>query len=536
MKTKLLFLLLLLIAFSCQKNNEPTPSGGNPIQIAELNGKVQKGPFLNGTTINVFELNSAFSQTGRSFVSNISDNSGSFQLTSLSLSSQFVEIRANGFYFNEVMDENSNAQLSLSAVSDLTDKTSLNVNLLSTLEKDRVLKLTKAGTAFADAKKQVLQEILAIFEITLPNLDESETLDISEDGDLNAALLAISVILQSNFEKVADLSQLVADINADILNDGTLDDAALGTILLNNAKRLNLTEIRTNLEKRFEDLGLSNAVVPAFEPFVNNFINNSGFTPSSGITYPETGAHGDNILGPLVTEITTGFSRFSFAADLEEGTSLRVVVTSPRTGFDPNQPENGWAANTFNSQTYEREYYTTRTGRCDLNFMVGVSPPDYPELPYIKFDFYENGASEPTMTRFVYFPDYVEMPFYPEHGNYGPNVLGPFPLFIYHGLTNKSASLAARIFGTSKVKVIVQGLGWDMNNLAPNSGWTISPINQFNNSRTFELNQPGNADIKIDFFDPAIQDTTIVVSEWARILLYENDETTPKRIITVKQS
>ncbi|MEZ4980029.1 MAG: hypothetical protein R2769_00255 [Saprospiraceae bacterium] len=140
------------------------------------------------------------------------------------------------------------------------------------------------------------------------------------------------------------------------------------------------------------------------------------------------------------------------------------------------------------------------------------------------------------MTRFVYFPDYVEMPFYPEHGNYGPNVLGPFPLFIYHGLTNKSASLAARIFGTSKVKVIVQGLGWDMNNLAPNSGWTISPINQFNNSRTFELNQPGNADIKIDFFDPAIQDTTIVVSEWARILLYENDETTPKRIITVKQS
>ncbi|MEZ4980027.1 MAG: hypothetical protein R2769_00245 [Saprospiraceae bacterium] len=80
-------------------------------------------------------------------------------------------------------------------------------------------------------------------------MDESETLDISEDGDLNAALLAISVILQSNFEKVADLFPMVADINADILNDGTLDDAALGTILLNNAKRLNLTEIRTNLEK-----------------------------------------------------------------------------------------------------------------------------------------------------------------------------------------------------------------------------------------------------------------------------------------------
>ncbi|MEZ4980026.1 MAG: hypothetical protein R2769_00240 [Saprospiraceae bacterium] len=64
-----------------------------------MNGKVQKGPFLNGTTINVFELNSAFSQTGRSFVSNISDNSGSFQLTSLSLSSQFVEIRSEWILF-----------------------------------------------------------------------------------------------------------------------------------------------------------------------------------------------------------------------------------------------------------------------------------------------------------------------------------------------------------------------------------------------------------------------------------------------------
>ena len=47
----------------------------------------------------------------------------------------------------------------------------------------------------------------------------SEYLDISQPGDKNAILLAISVILQG-YLSVAELSELLANITTDIREDG----------------------------------------------------------------------------------------------------------------------------------------------------------------------------------------------------------------------------------------------------------------------------------------------------------------------------
>ena len=51
---------------------------------------------------------------------------------------------------------------------------------------------------FAAAKTQAQGEILKMFNIDNVTLGNSETLDISKSGDGNAALLAISAILQSD--------------------------------------------------------------------------------------------------------------------------------------------------------------------------------------------------------------------------------------------------------------------------------------------------------------------------------------------------
>jgi hypothetical protein len=184
--------LLALLVSSCEKS----PEAGEPIKKEKISGFVQKGPYLVGTSLDLLELNADLGQTGKVFRTDIENNRGAFEINNLELSSSFVEISANGFYFNEVLGKNSSAQLTLSAVSDLSDKSTLNVNVLSHLEKDRLIDLVNGGMSFGDAKRKAQEEVLGAFMIEKGDIAESEMLNIADEGDDNAILLAVSVILQ----------------------------------------------------------------------------------------------------------------------------------------------------------------------------------------------------------------------------------------------------------------------------------------------------------------------------------------------------
>ena len=264
-------IILILITVSCEKEKDIKTS----LSLDKVSGYVQKGPFLNGTAITISELSTDLTPTGKNYPSQILDNKGTFEVRNLELSSQFVELKADGFYFNEVANSNSTTQLTLFALSDLKDKSSLNVNVLSTLEKGRVGYLISNGSSFLNAKKQAQSEILAIFEMGKSTMTESELLDISKTGDDNAILLAISVILQA-YSTVSDLSELLANISTDIREDGILNSQTLGTILINNAKTIKSDQIRKNLEARYETLGLA-ANIPDFEKYISQFIANTKF-------------------------------------------------------------------------------------------------------------------------------------------------------------------------------------------------------------------------------------------------------------------
>lgn len=112
------------------------------------------------------------------------------------------------------------------------------------------------------------------------------------------------------------------------------------------------------------------------------------------INYPETGYFGDNLLDTSRTDLPTG--KASLAAELSEGASLKVVITS----LDTNQKTWGvaginmlnWfmhpADFTAKSQTFES---MNSFGKCDL----GITP----EATKIKIDFYEMGDEQPTFTK-----------------------------------------------------------------------------------------------------------------------------------------
>ena len=278
---KLFYLRLFAIGFigaiafivnSCSKPEDETE-----IKKERVSGFVQKGPFINGTQILMAELNSDLEQTGNLFSTQIVSNTGAFEINDIALSSNYVEFSASGFYFDEVKGETSAAQLTLFALSDISDISSVNVNILTHLERRRVEYLINQNMSFAQAKQTAQSEILAMFGFENSEMEDSENLNITIDEEGNAILLAISVILQGN-RSVAALTELLAGISGDLRVDGELTDESILENLRNSSLQLNLPEIRQNLESRYAALGIE-ANIPEFESYVAAFLSYTAGEP-----------------------------------------------------------------------------------------------------------------------------------------------------------------------------------------------------------------------------------------------------------------
>jgi len=336
-----------------------------------IKGLAQKGPFLSGSSITVFDLQSTLAPSGKSFSEQITDNKGSFELDNLSLSSNYVSIRTDGFYFNEVSGKQSTSQITLLALSDISGKSNLNINLLTHLEKARVEYLMKAGKSFSESKVQAQKEVLAIFNIEKNNMKVSENLTITEQGTENGILLAISSMIQG-YRTESEMTELLSNISNDIKTDGILNDATLGSALLNHAVVLDTVSIRNNLIKRYNDIGATSDV-PYFGKYITNFISKTKFVITQTlVTYPEIGLNGDNILSLTKntyisgTYITGNHIPLSFRAELGRGVKLKIKITSlsADTIFQP-------ATDTTAENTLIYKYRWYITNGSGINWTIG---------------------------------------------------------------------------------------------------------------------------------------------------------------------
>lgn len=156
----------------------------------------------------------------------------------------------------KLLVKNLLALLRFFALTDVSNQSKINVNVLSHLEKSRVDTLMNTGTEFDAAKKQAQREILAVFSIEKSDINASESLSISDDGEGNAILLALSVILQG-YRTPAELSELLADINTDLRPDGKLDSTLTGSKLINGVSLVDLAKVRSNLVTRYQEMGVN---------------------------------------------------------------------------------------------------------------------------------------------------------------------------------------------------------------------------------------------------------------------------------------
>ena len=482
---------LLILTYSCERNENEKM---HPVSIDVIGGHVQKGPFLNGTSLSIYELNENLNQTGRSFNTQITDNSGTFSIQDIELASQYAELKGDGFYFNEILGETSAAPLTLYALSDLSDREAVNVNVLTHLERRRIQYLVSQGTAFSQAKKQTVKDVLAIFEVSKDDLSESESLDISKDGDGNGILLAVSLILQG-YRTTGELSELLANISSDIYQDGTLDNDTLGSLLVNHSSYLNLPAIRENLEEKYTSIG-AEASIPDFEKYINQFLSNTEFELGEFIYYPMYSSYGRNILHESVDTIFKG-QGYSMAAITPLGVTLKVKLTGCRYAINisPEGPIN-WTLYSFNKTESSRVFEAIQSGQvCDLHISF-----DLPKRDSLKIEYYENNSKNPIKIREVFLAGFESLEKYdfPEYGNYGANILfsGRDTFTI-----DESYSIIAILNRQNTLEVTLTGGAWNINKNSKDSlNWIVSPYDQINRSQIFiTAGKRDNCDINLIF-------------------------------------
>ena len=244
--------------------------------IESLEGYTQKGPFLKGSAVYLYELSDGrtLRQTNGNFMSYITSDDGRYRFSARDLVSQYAMVVVDGNYRNEVTGQKSEKSIRLRAITDVTARNSVNVNLLTNLEYERVHYLvTQKKMKVKNAKKQAQAEIFAAFHIdTTGFAGSSEDFDVFGKTDADAALLAISIMLQGDRDE-ADLTVLLTEISDDLAADGKWDGpnsdsikAEIADSTLNKDDQGLLAIYRKNVK----DWGLS-TTVPQFEKYIRTF-------------------------------------------------------------------------------------------------------------------------------------------------------------------------------------------------------------------------------------------------------------------------
>ena len=243
---------------SCSSNDDLdgyTPTNFN------VGGKVEKGPFVRGTAIQMQPLDADLDETGESFTSTITDNEGTFTFGSKLLKSPYIKLSASGYYFNEVTGELSKGTLALNAVANLQNAADVNLNILSHLKYQRVMDLVaKDGKSFKEANNQAQEEVLKTFGLEKYAKTDVNHFSITSGTDEAAALIAVSSLILYNRSE-AQITEYLSQLSEEFAEDGNFSETTKLQIRKDMfSLESKLPQIAENIKKRYQEMGKEVAV------------------------------------------------------------------------------------------------------------------------------------------------------------------------------------------------------------------------------------------------------------------------------------
>ena len=229
-------------------------------QTYDVQGKVEKGPFISGSEISIQPMDSKLQVLGSLFNTAITDDLGNFMLGSKEFSTPYAEFMANGYFFNEVKGELSNGTLTLRALVDLQDNTTVNVNVLTHLKYSRIKNLVSSGKNYTEANKQAQKELLTAFGLANLTDKDVSSFSIISGTDESAALIAISSLLLMERTEAA-LTEYLSKLSSDFGKNGTFSEDIQSQISKDKYKlAMFLSDIKDNVISRYDNLGINVSV------------------------------------------------------------------------------------------------------------------------------------------------------------------------------------------------------------------------------------------------------------------------------------
>ncbi len=268
--------ILLLACWSCTDKTEDTgadagsqDSDPTDVQRVQLNGAVDKGPFVLGSSVEISPVDANGSPTGQVFSTQTTNDLGEFDIEFDYLG--LVSLKADGFYYNEATGALSAAPITLRAFYEVTTGGSQSafINLITHLSYNRTKNLMINGMTFWDAVAQAEAELRAALEIGPPGFDpEALGIEMNITGGeslANAYLFAVSAVLAERARLEggpidAAFQELLNTIAVDFADDGDIDPGFKGE-LWEAQFALDVEQAMSMLADRLANIG-SSAVVP----------------------------------------------------------------------------------------------------------------------------------------------------------------------------------------------------------------------------------------------------------------------------------
>jgi 6-phosphogluconolactonase (cycloisomerase 2 family) len=365
----ILFLVSLIAACGSSGNGggtTPTTTATTtplvPTSTYTLSGQVQKGPFGIGSQISVNELDGSLNPTGKVYNVQTSDDLGNFAVTS-KIGTNIVEIVGDGFYMDELTGRMAASRIQLRAIVDLSANAKPTVNILTSLQAQRLRKLILQGSTYTTANTQSQNEVLSAFGIDPTNISSLSTLysmQITGSTDADSVLLATSAILSkmatnaavaNSTTQPAELSNYISTIAAQIAKTGTTTDAEIITARNLAVTQIDPAVVRSNLETYYAARGVTVAV-PKLEEWLDQ--QGTGILPNRIASIPKRKY--------AIIASERGLTVFSINATTGALTSIGTVATG--SGSVAVEPTGKYV--------YTRDFSTLNISAYRINAATGM--------------------------------------------------------------------------------------------------------------------------------------------------------------------